>query len=240
MFTPIETTLGALLLHLSTSTLLLSNSETLGASSLLTSNPTVLAGLLASAPLSLYLLPPTLIPTYPPPRTILAPILIGLGSSLAAGCTSGHFLCGSARLSQRSLVATASFCVSAALTTFLLDTAPGCVGAPCYTATYPSIPTTLLLSTIVAAAATGQYVISRLPETETARNVARAYAGVVFGLGLLISGMAGSAKTLGFLAVGRWEKVDPSLAIVAVVGVGGNMVRWWRAGVGKKDRKSVV
>jgi uncharacterized membrane protein YedE/YeeE len=46
------------------------------------------------------------------------------------------------------------------------------------------------------------------------RIVASLLAGLVFGLGLLVSGMASPAKVLGFLDVaGAW---DPSLALVMV------------------------
>lgn len=41
--------------------------------------------------------------------TIVAGLLVGFGSSLGSGCTSGHGVCGLSRLSLRSLVATISF-----------------------------------------------------------------------------------------------------------------------------------
>ncbi|UIP07827.1 YeeE/YedE family protein [Erythrobacter sp. SDW2] len=40
---------------------------------------------------------------------VLAGLLVGIGTRLGSGCTSGHGVCGVSRLSQRSLVATASF-----------------------------------------------------------------------------------------------------------------------------------
>jgi uncharacterized protein len=42
-------------------------------------------------------------------------LFVGFGTRLAAGCTSGHGVCGIARLSPRSLVATAVFMVTAAI-----------------------------------------------------------------------------------------------------------------------------
>jgi hypothetical protein len=44
---------------------------------------------------------------------IAAGLLVGIGTRLANGCTSGHGVCGLARLSQRSLAATATFMVVA-------------------------------------------------------------------------------------------------------------------------------
>lgn len=44
-----------------------------------------------------------------PPMIILAGLLVGFGTRLGSGCTSGHGVCGVSRLSPRSLVATATF-----------------------------------------------------------------------------------------------------------------------------------
>lgn len=44
-----------------------------------------------------------------PGRLVLAGLLVGIGAGLANGCTSGHSVCGIARLSPRSLVATILF-----------------------------------------------------------------------------------------------------------------------------------
>lgn len=46
---------------------------------------------------------------------IAAGLLVGFGARLGGGCTSGHGVCGVARLSMRSLVATGTFMVAAAL-----------------------------------------------------------------------------------------------------------------------------
>jgi uncharacterized protein len=44
---------------------------------------------------------------------IVAGLLVGFGTRLGGGCTSGHGICGVARLSKRSIVATAIFMVTA-------------------------------------------------------------------------------------------------------------------------------
>ena len=49
----------------------------------------------------------------------VAGFLVGVGSMLGNGCTSGHGVCGLARLSARSLVATASFMVAAIVVVFI-------------------------------------------------------------------------------------------------------------------------
>lgn len=45
----------------------------------------------------------------PLPAVIVAGLLVGFGTRLGSGCTSGHGVCGVSRLSQRSLVATVTF-----------------------------------------------------------------------------------------------------------------------------------
>lgn len=47
-------------------------------------------------------------------------LLVGYGTRMGSGCTSGHGVCGIARLSRRSLAATATFMASAIVTVFIL------------------------------------------------------------------------------------------------------------------------
>jgi len=51
---------------------------------------------------------------------VIAGILVGIGTRYGSGCTSGHGVCGIARLSPRSIVATISFILAGAVTVFLL------------------------------------------------------------------------------------------------------------------------
>jgi len=52
-------------------------------------------------------------------RLLLAGLLVGVGTRLANGCTSGHGVCGLGRRSLRSLVAVLTFMASAFVTVFL-------------------------------------------------------------------------------------------------------------------------
>ena len=54
------------------------------------------------------------------PWMALAGLLVGFGTRLGGGCTSGHGVCGVARLSPRSLLATAVFMVFGIATVFVL------------------------------------------------------------------------------------------------------------------------
>lgn len=52
--------------------------------------------------------------------TIVAGLLVGYGTRLGNGCTSGHGVCGIGRFSVRSIVATCTFVLTGALTVFAL------------------------------------------------------------------------------------------------------------------------
>ncbi len=51
---------------------------------------------------------------------LLAGLLVGAGVSAARGCTSGHGVCGIARLSRRSIAATAVFMATAVITVYIV------------------------------------------------------------------------------------------------------------------------
>lgn len=51
---------------------------------------------------------------------VLGGLLVGIGVTFGGGCTSGHGVCGIARLSARSIVATASFMAATLLTVFVI------------------------------------------------------------------------------------------------------------------------
>ncbi len=80
-----------------------------------------LAGLLGGGALLLRFAPGSLaLPSESSvPVAIVAGVVVAVGSRLGNGCTSGHGLCGLARLSRRSLVATGVFMATAALTVFV-------------------------------------------------------------------------------------------------------------------------
>ncbi|QXB46516.1 YeeE/YedE family protein [Acinetobacter seifertii] len=51
---------------------------------------------------------------------ILAGLLVGFGTRLGSGCTSGHGICGMSRLSKRSMIATAVFMFGGMLTVYIV------------------------------------------------------------------------------------------------------------------------
>ncbi len=56
----------------------------------------------------------------PQPWLVVGGLLVGIGVSYGGGCTSGHGVCGNARLSPRSVVATGCFMAAAFATVFVI------------------------------------------------------------------------------------------------------------------------
>lgn len=51
---------------------------------------------------------------------IIGGFIVGIGATIGSGCTSGHGVCGMARLSPRSIAATASFMVACGITVYII------------------------------------------------------------------------------------------------------------------------
>lgn len=54
------------------------------------------------------------------PMMIIGGVVVGFGSAMGSGCTSGHGVCGIARLSPRSIVATMTFMATGVATVFVI------------------------------------------------------------------------------------------------------------------------
>jgi uncharacterized membrane protein YedE/YeeE len=132
-FTPLASGLGGVLLGVASSLLFLLNGRILGISGIVGGMPAAPAGdrlwrvvflaglltggvaLLAAGGGALAVASESSVPA-----AIGAGVLVGVGTRLSNGCTSGHGLCGLARLSKRSLLATLVFMLCAALTVFVV------------------------------------------------------------------------------------------------------------------------
>lgn len=62
---------------------------------------------------------PTITVSSSPWLYVIAGLLVGVGTRMGSGCTSGHGICGNARFSPRSLVATIVFMATGFLTVFI-------------------------------------------------------------------------------------------------------------------------
>lgn len=58
-------------------------------------------------------------------QTIVAGLLVGFGTVMGSGCTSGHGVCGVSRLSPRSILATVSFILSGIVTVYVIKNLVG-------------------------------------------------------------------------------------------------------------------
>lgn len=81
-----------------------------------------LVGLIVAGGLYMALVPGASVPRadYSRAWLIVAGVLVGFGTRMGNGCTSGHGVCGLGRLSLRSLVAVLTFMVTAIATTFVV------------------------------------------------------------------------------------------------------------------------
>ena len=131
-FTPWASLAGGILIGLATALLLLANGRVAGISGILGGllrpargdvawRVAFIAGLFL-APivwLTMRAMPPAQI-DHSPALLAAGGLLVGIGTRFGSGCTSGHGVCGIARLSPRSLLATACFVGAGFVTVFVV------------------------------------------------------------------------------------------------------------------------
>jgi uncharacterized protein len=133
-FTPWQSLTGGVLIGLASVLLMLSLGRIMGATGILAGVLTpsahpdsgwrlaLLAGMV-SGPLALMTMTGAMPAVQVPvsiPMLIIGGFLVGIGATYGSGCTSGHGVCGLARLSRRSIAATATFMLTTALTVFVI------------------------------------------------------------------------------------------------------------------------
>ncbi|CAM9689936.1 unnamed protein product [Ascophyllum nodosum] len=149
---------------------------------------------------------------------VVSGCLVGLGTRLGSGCTSGHGLCGLPRLSRRSLVAVLTFLTSGIASASVLAawTESGERGD----LVAEEAPVLAIRYTALTASAAGlvHTFTSREERAFWRAHLASFLCGGMFAGGLVLSGMVRRAKVLDFLALRR-DSWDPSLAFVLGCGV---------------------
>lgn len=133
-FTPVASLFGGVLIGLSAVLLMLMLGRVMGATGILTGvvipasgadwrwRAAMLAGMV-TAPLVFFAATggiPTIEVPVSTPLMLLGGFIVGIGVTLGSGCTSGHGVCGMARLSGRSVTATLTFMVATAATVFVI------------------------------------------------------------------------------------------------------------------------
>jgi|TARA_B110000977_G_scaffold38255_1_gene51434 uncharacterized membrane protein YedE/YeeE len=165
-------------------------------------------------------------------RVVLAGLLVGAGTGMGNGCTSGHGICGNSRFSVRSMAYTATFMAAGGVAASLFDTNKSLgVNSNHSALSNLNVPAGDELTkyagilAVSAAAFVGLGALATLSKNKkhdgddeskqhrTISLVTEALAGLVFGVGLTISGMRRAAKVSGFLSL-LAPSFDPSLMLV--------------------------
>lgn len=133
-FTPVASTVGGVLIGVASVLLMLTHGRIMGATGILAGffspasrddfywRAAILAGMV-TGPLVYFVLMgemPAIEVPISTPMLLIGGFIVGLGVTYSSGCTSGHGVCGLARLSPRSGVAVASFMGFTAITVFVL------------------------------------------------------------------------------------------------------------------------
>ncbi|MSO88386.1 MAG: YeeE/YedE family protein [Rhodospirillaceae bacterium] len=132
-FTPIPALIGGALIGLSAAALLLMNGRIAGISGIVggLAAPSrgdiawrlmFVAGLIIGAFAYRLAVEPDMALALTPslPLLLAGGLLTGIGTTVSGGCTSGHGVCGIARLSPRSIIATVVFMVAGGATVFVM------------------------------------------------------------------------------------------------------------------------
>jgi uncharacterized membrane protein YedE/YeeE len=131
-FTPVSSTIGGVLIGLSATALLILNGRIAGISGILAGvvYPSMrseiawkvffVAGLVVGGAVVSFFHPQAVTACSSMALAIPAGLLVGFGTRLGNGCTSGHGVCGISRFSVRSIVATMVFIATGALTVYAM------------------------------------------------------------------------------------------------------------------------
>jgi hypothetical protein len=131
-FTPLSSLIGGILIGIATAILILINGRIAGISGILGGLLTLkkdeiswrlafIGGISISSLLYLLIHPlPSIVIKANYIEIAIAGLLVGFGTRLGSGCTSGHGICGVSRLSVRSITATLTFIATGMFTVYLM------------------------------------------------------------------------------------------------------------------------
>ena len=153
----------------------------------------------------------------PVDRLVVAGVLVGFGTKLGNGCTSGHGVCGISSLRLRSFVATCSFMLAGFVTAMAANTSHY---LPTFTNTLPQeraggvIGVMIGVNIILVIVA---FIFKDYPFLETSYGnfvICAVYDiifGITFALGMAVSNMTKLSATISFLDLRYW---NPALAFI--------------------------
>jgi uncharacterized membrane protein YedE/YeeE len=167
--------------------------------------------------------------------TVVAGMLVGSGTRLAKGCTSGHGLCGLSRLSPRSALAVATFMATGAAAAFFKRTNPSLFfeSAQSSSSAVSWVPLVAsVVGSIVVLYATDRHHKSESSKKKKQKKISAIsgaaifkksatslLSALVFGLGLGVGGMTSTSKVIGFLDFAAPVGWDLSLMMVMASGL---------------------
>jgi uncharacterized membrane protein YedE/YeeE len=247
LFTPIAGLTGGAIIGGAASALLLLNGDVLGASGLMSSSflPNTkaqqwklvfLASFMIATQLLMLqddetriipILDITNVPTVSPVGMAIGGLLVGAGTKLGNGCTSGHGICGLARLSKRSFVAVTTFMMSAIATVltisyFNIELAQPSSEKPSFVPFLGYLLTIwIVLRAMWPVRVSGDEEQVKQQKINQSKLPGALLSGTMFAVGLGVSGMISVAKVKGFLDLSLLgtSSYDPTLMTVMGGGV---------------------
>jgi uncharacterized membrane protein YedE/YeeE len=152
-------------------------------------------------------------------------ILVGLGTKIGNGCTSGHAVCGIPRLAKRSIVATCLFLAFGlgvgtlfGYAGWLHDTSQH--WGDDYLTGFKIA--SYIMAAIVLIGGVIMFMQALKNKVAVRELVLSLIVGLLFGVGLALSGMCNPKKIVAFLTLD--DKWDPSLIFVMISAVGINLI----------------
>ncbi|KAI2503435.1 hypothetical protein MHU86_10983 [Fragilaria crotonensis] len=240
-FTPIAALIGGTIIGLASTTLLLLNGDIMGASGIMSSivnHPRrtwetqswkiiFTASFIGAANLYINFVDPNALQETGSGRKLsivgylLTGLLIGFGTKLGNGCTSGHGICGLPRFSRRSLAAVCTF-MGMGMATATLFSSEAVQSRTSFLFADPSqLNISYTLVALVFGIAPVSSALVSIFVIRSKKTLGAAISGAFFAVGLAVSKMVVPSKVLGFLDLSGFSSgtYDPSLAVVMAAGL---------------------
>jgi hypothetical protein len=159
---------------------------------------------------------------------VAAGLLVGIGTRVGSGCTSGHGLCGLSRFSPRSFASVMSFMGAGAVSAYLsahtsvLDFLKSSPSTAEILTTQQALTLTGTLTSIYSITfflKGKKFILPKFDRVHVYENISHFMSALVFGMGLGVSGMCDPARVTGFLDFTGKNGWDYTLAGVMGAGV---------------------
>ena len=124
---------------------------------------------------------------------IIGGLLVGWGTRMGNGCTSGHGVCGMPRFAPRSIVATMTFMATGFAIATLRYYVPFLTGGPSFGPNYPIVWRWIALAILISGNIFVAYLIF-ITVGRRAELIINWVLGLLFGFGLLVGGMTRISK----------------------------------------------